>query len=246
MRKMKLQQFLQLNTSLSRRKAGELIKEARVKVNNRTVKTPWQEIDPGTDSVSIDGNQVMSVGRKRLTVLLNKPAGYITAMFDDRGRPTVGDIVKERFSTELFHVGRLDKDTEGLLLMTNDGQLAQDIAHPSSSVEKTYLVEVRGVLEDREIRSLSEGVVLRDGFRTSPARARIVEQKEGISVVEIVIREGHKRQVREMIVSLGRRVIRLTRTAIGRVTIELVPNPGDIKELTEEEIALLKKKKGTL
>jgi len=217
-----------------------------VKVNNRTVKTPWQEIDPGTDSVSIDGNQVMSVGRKRLTVLLNKPAGYITAMFDDRGRPTVGDIVKERFSTELFHVGRLDKDTEGLLLMTNDGQLAQDIAHPSSSVEKTYLVEVRGVLEDREIRSLSEGVVLRDGFRTSPARARIVEQKEGISVVEIVIREGHKRQVREMIVSLGRRVIRLTRTAIGRVTIELVPNPGDIKELTEEEIALLKKKKGTL
>ncbi len=217
-----------------------------MKVNNRTVKTPWQEIDPGTDSVSIDGNQVMSVGRKRLTVLLNKPAGYITAMFDDRGRPTVGDIVKERFSTELFHVGRLDKDTEGLLLMTNDGQLAQDIAHPSSSVEKTYLVEVRGVLEDREIRSLSEGVVLRDGFRTSPARARIVEQKEGISVVEIVIREGHKRQVREMIVSLGRRVIRLTRTAIGRVTIELVPNPGDIKELTEEEIALLKKKKGTL
>ncbi len=217
-----------------------------MKVNNRTVKTPWQEIDPGTDSVSIDGNQVMSVGRKRLTVLLNKPAGYITAMFDDRGRPTVGDIVKERFSTELFHVGRLDKDTEGLLLMTNDGQLAQDIAHPSSSVEKTYLVEVRGVLEDREIRSLSEGVVLRDGFRTSPARARIVEQKEGISVVEIVIREGHKRQVREMIVSLGRRVIRLTRTAIGRVTIELVPNAGDIKELTEEEIALLKKKKGTL
>ncbi|HAA85254.1 MAG TPA: rRNA pseudouridine synthase [Kosmotogaceae bacterium] len=209
------------------------------------MRSPWQEIEPAGDTVCIEGERILPIGNERLVVAINKPPGYITAMSDDRNRPTVGDLIREHFQTPLFHVGRLDRDTEGLLIMTNDGQLAHEIAHPSSSVCKTYLARIAGALHAQEINLLRRGILLRDGFRTGPAEVRILEQTHDTSLVEIIIKEGHKRQVREMFSSLGKQVLSLTRTAIGGITIDLVPGPGDIRILTKEETRLLRRKKGT-
>ena len=216
-----------------------------MKVNNQTVRDPWQEIEPARDAICVDGERILPIGNERLVVAINKPRGYITAMSDDRNRPTVGDLIREHFQTPLFHVGRLDRDTGGLLIMTNDGQLAHEIAHPSSSVCKTYLARIAGSLNARETNLLRKGVLLRDGFKTSPAEVRVLEQTDDVSLVELIIKEGHKRQVREMLSFLGKEVLSLTRTAIGGISIDIVPGPGDIRVLTKEETRLLRRKKGT-
>ncbi|OAA31515.1 pseudouridine synthase [Kosmotoga arenicorallina S304] len=232
----KLQRFLQRNTNLSRRKAGEAIKSGRVKVNGRVITDPWLEID-SFSNVFLDNEKVNPRYEEKVVYAFHKPAGIITAMKDDRGRLTIADLVAGKIREKVFHVGRLDRDTEGLLLLTNDGNFANKIAHPSSEIEKTYIATIDDFLSEKELEILSKGVILEDGFKTSGARVRVLKKKEKSTIVELIIHEGHKREVREMFKVLNKRVLALKRTAIGGLNIDIVPKPGMIKRLNEEELS---------
>lgn len=236
----KLQRFLQRNTNLSRRKAGEAIKSGRVKVNGRVITDPWSEID-SFSNVFLDNEKVNPHHEEKVVYAFHKPAGIITAMKDDRGRLTVGDLVTGRIREKVFHVGRLDKDTEGLLLLTNDGDFAHKITHPSSEIEKTYVATIDGTLSKKELENLKRGVVLEDGFKTSGARVRILNKKEKSTTVELIIHEGHKREIREMFKVLNKRVLALKRTAIGGLNIDIVPKPGMLKKLCKEDVFRINK-----
>lgn len=166
-------------------------------------------------------------------------------MTDYRGRKTVKDLIEGKIKENVFHVGRLDMNTRGLLLLTNDGELANTLTHPSSGITKTYIAKINGVLSRREIDSLEKGLTLKDGFKTAGAKLRILRIKGNQSIVKLIITEGHKREVREMFVSCGKEVIDLERVAIGSLSVKTVPVSGDIKLLNKKEIASLNEK-GTL
>nr|WP_272940774.1 pseudouridine synthase [Kosmotoga olearia] len=172
---------------------------------------------------------------------LNKPRGYLSSMSDDRGRKTIADLIKGKIPEKVFHVGRLDMDTEGLIILTNDGELARKLSHPSSKIRKTYVARVTGKLSHHEIKRLENGVVLRDGFKTSGASIRVIRASLRDTLVEIIIHEGHKREIREMFKVFDKHVLYLKRTAIGSLKVDIVPNPGDIKKLTGQEIQKLLK-----
>ncbi|AKI98337.1 pseudouridine synthase [Kosmotoga pacifica] len=237
--KEKLQRFLQRNTNLSRRKAGEVIKAGRVKVDDRIVTDPWLEIDHFS-KVFLDGKKVVPQKIEKVVYALNKPVGVLTAMKDDRGRPTITDLITGKIKEKVFHVGRLDKDTEGLLLLTNDGEFANEIAHPSSEIKKTYVAVIAGKLSIKDIKRLEEGIILQDGFKTSGAEVRVLNEMGRKTVVELKIHEGHKREVREMFRAIHKKVLALKRTAIGGLKLDVVPKPGMIKKLGKRELSLIK------
>ncbi|MBO8166890.1 MAG: rRNA pseudouridine synthase [Kosmotoga sp.] len=236
----KLQRFLQRNTNLSRRKAAEAIKSGHVKVNGEVITDPWVEINSSSD-ILLDNQKVNISCEKRVVYALHKPAGVLTAMKDDRGRPTIADLIAGKIKEKVFHVGRLDKDTEGLLLLTNDGDFANKVTHPSSEIEKTYIATVNATLTEKELEALRKGVTLRDGYNTSGAKVRLLKRKGKGTVVELKIHEGHKREVREMFRALNKRVIALKRTAIGDLKIDIVPKPGMLKKLSKEEVFRINK-----
>lgn len=235
----RLQKVLAKAGVASRRAAEEMIAQGRVEVDGLIVREQGLRIDPQRAVVRVDGTRVV-VREELVHVALNKPKGWQSTMSDDLGRPCVGDIVAERIAAgqRLFHVGRLDADTEGLLLLTNDGDLAHRLMHPSFEVSKTYLATVQGEVNNRAIgKRLREGVELEDG----PAkvdRFQVLELGEGRSLVKIVLHEGRKHIVRRLLDAVGHPVIRLVRTHIGPVALG-DQRPGTLRVLGRDEIGKL-------
>ena len=219
----------------SRRVCEDMIAAGRISVNGETVRVQGRRVDPRSDRIAVDGARI-ELRDDRVTYALNKPAGVLTAMTDDSNRATVGDMVGD-FAPGLVHVGRLDQDTEGLLLVTNDGELAHRLAHPSYEVRKTYLAQISGSVPRDMARRLRAGVELDDG----PVRVdafRVVDTHAGQSVVEVVLHEGRKRIVRRLLAHVGLPVSRLTRTAIGPIGLERM-RVGSIRRLTRAEVGAL-------
>jgi 23S rRNA pseudouridine2605 synthase len=214
----------------SRRTCEELIGEGRVTVNGE-VAVLGRRVNVESDLVKVDGAPV-GVLPGLVYYLLNKPAGVVTTADDPEGRPSVLELVPAE--PRVFSVGRLDLLTEGLLILTNDGNLAQLLAHPSFGVEKEYLAEVRGVPSPAELRRLREGVVLDDGETTAPARVASVAP----GVIRLVIHEGRNRQVRRMCESIGHPVLRLVRTRIGPISDRSL-HPGAWRDLSSKEVRSL-------
>jgi 23S rRNA pseudouridine2605 synthase len=219
----------------SRRVCEDMIEAGRISVNGRPVAVQGMRVDPAVDKIAVDGVRI-EIREDRVTYAMNKPPGVITAMSDDRNRPTVGDMVGD-LAKGLVHVGRLDQDTEGLLLLTTDGELAHRLAHPSYEVRKTYLAQVSGSVPRDLARRLRAGVELDDG----PVAAdsfRVVDTHAGQSVVEVVLHEGRKHIVRRLLAHVGLPVTRLTRTAVGPIELRAMRS-GTIRKLSREELGAL-------
>jgi 23S rRNA pseudouridine2605 synthase len=219
----------------SRRHCEELIGAGRVEVDGEIVRRFGARVDPDHQIIRVDGKRIPS--RPDLVYLaFNKPPGVLTAMSDDRGRPTITDYLGDR-AERMFHVGRLDYDTEGLLLLTNDGELANRLAHPRYGVLKTYLAEVPGPVSKDLGRRLMTGIELDDGVATAD-RFRVVDRSGNRVMVEITLHEGRKRIVRRMLAEAGHPVQRLVRTDVGAVRLGQL-KPGAVRELTTPEIGEL-------
>jgi len=219
----------------SRRQCEELIGEGRVEVDGEIVRRYGARVDPDRQIIKVDGRRIPS--RQDLVYLaLNKPAGVVTTMSDDRGRPSIADFLGDR-AERLFHVGRLDYDTEGLMLLTNDGELAHRLAHPRYGVAKTYLAEVAGPLPRDVGRRLITGIELEDGV-ASADKFRVIEQAGKRALVEITLHEGRKHIVRRLLAEAGHPVSRLVRTKVGPVTLGSL-RPGSTRALTAREIGEL-------
>ncbi len=231
----RLQKLLAQSGVASRRKCEELMLEGLVVVDGEVVTRLGTKVDPRTAVIRVDGKRLPPISEK-VYLVLNKPRGVVSTMSDPEGRRTLSDLVADR-SERLFHVGRLDTDTSGLLLLTNDGDFAQRMAHPSYEVDKTYVAEVEGEVFRRTLKQLLEGVTLDDGPVTV-TRARIVEATASKSIVELVIHEGRNRIVRRLLDHVGHPVRRLTRTAIGPVSLGRLGS-GELRELTREELGQL-------
>jgi 23S rRNA pseudouridine2605 synthase len=219
----------------SRRACERLIEEGRVEVDGEIVRTQGMRVDPATQVIRVDGSRIAA--NERLTyLLLNKPAGMLSTMSDDRGRACVGDLVEGR-AERLFHVGRLDAESEGLLLLTNDGALANLLTHPSHGVTKTYLAQIDAPVSRQLGRLLKSGLELDDG----PARAdsfRVVTSTPAAAMVEVVVREGRKHFVRRLLAAAGYPVQRLVRTAVGPLQLGEV-RPGKVRRLIPSEVSAL-------
>jgi pseudouridine synthase len=247
MSEQRLQKIISAAGVASRRAAEELITQGRVEVNGTTVRTLGTKADPGRDEIKVDGRRIKEQKRKRY-LLLYKPRGYVTTRSDPQGRPTVMDLLKG-VKEYVYPVGRLDYDSEGLLLLTNDGELAARLMHPSHEIEKVYEARVRGVPAPEDLERLARGIVL-DGRRTAPARIRVPDRPAKVTAsgaeqtfVEIVLHEGRQRQVRRMFESIGHPVARLRRMRIGPITDEQIPI-GHWRDLDEQELAKLQRAAG--
>lgn len=230
----RLNKFISGSGHASRRKTDELISEGRVSVNGRTITELGTKINPETDIVKVDGEVIRNKGRL-IYILLNKPAGYITTTSDEKNRPTVIDLVKIR--ERIYPVGRLDYETEGLLLLTNDGDLANKLMHPKHEVEKTYLVKVNRSMDEKAIKRLTEGVAI-EGRKTSKAKVSIIPKTEN-KQFRITIHEGRNRQVRKMLESVGLFVRKLKRIEYAGLNLKGM-RMGDWRELSKIEIKMLK------
>jgi 23S rRNA pseudouridine2605 synthase len=231
----RLQKVLSQAGVASRRAAEEMIAEGRVSVDGEVIRQMGRRIDPSVAVVRVDGSRI-ELRDDVVHLALNKPRGMLSAMSDDRGRPCVGDLVAGR-DERLFHVGRLDADTEGLLLLTNDGELGHRLMHPSFEVGKTYLAEVPGPIPRDLGRRLRDGVELADG----PVRVdsfRVVDAHAGRAMVELRLHEGRKHVVRRLLDEVGHPVRRLVRTAIAEVQLGS-QRPGTMRPLTRPELASL-------
>lgn len=231
----RLQKVLAQAGVASRRASEEMIAAGRVSVDGEIVREMGRRVDPDTAVVHVDGSRVM-VRDDLVHLALNKPQGMLSTMSDDRDRPCVGDLVAER-GDRLFHVGRLDAETEGLLLLTNDGDLGHRLMHPSYEVEKTYTAEVLGQVARDLGKRLRAGVELDDG-PVSVHGFKLVDFHAGRSLVELVIHEGRKHVVRRLLDEVGHPVQRLVRTAIGDVKLG-DQRPGRIRALNRNEVGSL-------
>ncbi len=232
---MRINKYIAQAGLASRRVADELILAGKVKVNGAVLNAPGYDVQAG-DRVEVEGRPVLGA-QKFVYYMLHKPAGYLTTTSDERGRPTVMSLMEE-VPVRVLPVGRLDCQTSGLLLMTNDGQLAQHIAHPSGQVWKTYLVSVAGPVSPQEAETLRKGVEI-GGETTRPARVEILGENGGVCRLRIQIREGRNRQVRRMCEAIGHRVLQLQRTAIGNVQLGHLKE-GCYRRLSPAEIEYLK------
>ena len=232
--KIRLQKHLAECGIASRRKAEELIAAGKVKINGHIAEI-GAKVDPKRDKVTVRGKAVVPVNEK-VYILLNKPRGFVTTMSDELGRKTVSDLVADA-QARIFPVGRLDRDSEGLLIMTNDGDFANKLTHPSSHVNKTYRVTVKGVAEEEQILQMKEGIVL-DGRKTLPCDCFVAERKPDRTVLIFVLNEGRNRQIRRMCEEVGLEVLRLKRTEIAGVKLGMLPQ-GKWRPLNEREMRRL-------
>lgn len=233
---MRLQKYLALCGVASRRHAEEMIRGGLVQVNGQTVTEMGVLVADG-DVVTVRGERASPEAEKRY-IIYHKPMGEVTTASDPKGRDTVMDRFRD-FPVRLYPVGRLDYDSEGLLLLTNDGDLAARLTHPSHEVSKTYLARVTGRLTDESLRVLRAGVTLGDGFRTSPADVRVIRQDALACAVLLTIHEGHNRQIRRMMEAVGHHVLLLRRVRFGPLDLKGLDR-GQWRELTGEEVRRLK------
>ena len=231
----RLQKLLAQSGVASRRKCEELMLDGQVEVDGEIVTRLGTKVDPTTAVIRVAGKRLPPIS-PHVYLVLNKPRGVVSTMSDPEGRRTLSDLVADR-PERLFHVGRLDTDTSGLLLLTNDGDFAHRMAHPSYEVDKTYVAEVEGEVRPATLRQLLDGVVLEDGPVTVN-QVRVVSQGTGKSIVELVIHEGRNRIVRRLLDHVGHPVRRLTRTAIGPVQLGGL-RTGELRELTLDELGVL-------
>lgn len=231
----RLQKLLAQSGVASRRRCEELMLDGLVEVDGEIVTRLGTKVDPRTAVIRVDGKRLPPISEK-VYLVLNKPRGVVSTMSDPEGRRTLSDVVADR-PERLFHVGRLDTDTSGLLLLTNDGDFAHRMAHPSYEVDKVYVAEVEGEVYRRTVKQLLEGVTLDDGPVTVK-KARIVESSPSKSIVELTIHEGRNRIVRRLLDHVGHPVTRLTRIAIGPVVLGRLP-VGELRDLTREELGEL-------
>lgn len=231
----RLQKYLSACGVVSRRKAEELIAAGSVKVNGRTAQI-GDKIDPRRDTVTVLGQRVRQTERP-VYLLLYKPRGVLTTMSDDRGRKCVPELLRD-VPERVYPIGRLDKDSEGLLLLTNDGEFANLMMHPSHHIPKTYRVTVRPSISDAQIARMTEGMEI-DGRMTAPTEVRVLDRAENRVVLEVVLHEGRNRQIRKMCDALGLEVARLKRTAMGSVKLGML-RKGEYRELTQEEVQKLR------
>ncbi len=238
MRDVRIQKVLAEQGVCSRRAAEQLIREGRVKLNGRPV-TVGDKMDTLKDLLTVDGQKVYVPKKsEKYYYMMYKPRGYITTTNDERGRKTVMDLIAD-VPVRVYPVGRLDKDSEGLLLLTNDGDFANLLTHPSHGVSKLYRVTVRPHATEEQIIALTDGVVLDDGSKTLPAAIHVVTDEPERTVLEMTIREGKNRQIRRMCEAVGLDVIRLRRSALGAVKLGML-QPGQYRELTSQEVTALR------
>lgn len=229
--KIRLQKFMADSGVASRRKSEELIAAGKVKVNGK-VAAVGDKVDPKHDKVVVGGKKIVAA-KGNIYIMLNKPRGFITTMSDEMDRKCVAELIKD-IPQRVYPVGRLDRESEGLLLMTNDGEFANALTHPSKHVPKTYRVTIRPSLSKEQKDALENGVMV-DGRVTLPSEVRIVERQEGRVVIELTIYEGRNRQIRKMCENLGLEVARLKRTKIGSLKMGMLKQ-GDYRNLTQEEV----------
>lgn len=229
----RLQKVLAAAGVASRRRCEEIIVAGRVSVNGRIVTALGTKVGPD-DELALDGKPVLR-SETRVYYLLNKPAGYVTTVTDTHGRPTVMDLVPK--TPRVYPVGRLDMDTEGLLVLTNDGELTNTLLHPSRQVEKTYRVVVKGRVSEADCARLAGGIQLEEGL-TSPARVKLLEQEPGRTALELTIHQGWKRQIKRMFQAVGCHVLNLRRTGFAGLSLDGLEkggyrmlNPLEVKEL---------------
>jgi len=230
----RLQKILARAGIASRRAAEELIRQGKVSVDGQVVTELGTRADPACQTICCEGKP-LSLADEKIYILLKKPVGYVTTVRDPQGRPVVTALVKHLTTLRVFPVGRLDLDTEGALLLTNDGELAQRIQHPSFEVRKSYEAVVAGPLSRETIRQLEQGIEL-EGRRTWPARIRALARGKKESRLEITIHEGRKRQVRKMFAVVGHPVLRLKRIAYGGLVLGALPT-GQARILDPRELA---------
>ena len=234
----RIQKVLADQTDLSRHAAEKLIAEGRVKVNGHPVGL-GDKMDPNVDKVSIDGKSVRIVRKRQYVyIMLHKPRGFLTTRSDEHGRKTVMDLV-QGVDAHLRPVGRLDKDSEGLLLMTDDGAFINLLTHPSGGVGKLYRVTVHPRATEEQVIQMSSGVVLDDGVKTQPCVIHVVTDEPECTVMEITLYEGRNRQIRRMCAAVGLEVVRLKRSAEGPVKLGML-QPGEWRELKRSEVNALR------
>ncbi len=235
--KIRLQKYLAENGIASRRKSEELIERGKVRVNGHPARL-GDKVDPKRDLVTVSGERVQPAETGNCYFMLNKPRGYVTTMRDEMGRKCVAELMED-VDCRVFPVGRLDRDSEGLLLFTNDGEFANMMTHPSMHVSKTYRVTVRPKADEEQLVALSSGVVI-DGRRTMPASVQVLGEETDRTVFQITIHEGRNRQIRKMCEAVGLETIRLKRISIGSVKLGSLP-VGQYRELKKEEVAALRR-----
>ncbi|MEA4987736.1 MAG: pseudouridine synthase [Anaerovorax sp.] len=232
---MRLNKYIAQSGIASRRKADELTLAGNVKINGLVMKEPGYDVVEG-DVVEVSGRRIEPV-RKFVYLMLNKPKGYVTTVSDEEGRPTVLDLLTD-VSERVFPIGRLDYNTSGLLLLTNDGDLAYRLTHPKHQIYKTYRARVTGILSEARAARLRNGVDI-GGFVTSKAKVKVLKGTANSTIVEIQIYEGKNRQVRKMFATVGNKVIDLERVAMGELLLGRLKE-GHYRKLTQQEINYLK------
>lgn len=233
MGEIRLQKYLAECGVASRRKAEELIAMGRVALNGEIVTAPGIKVSP-EDIVMVDGKRVFPENEK-VYIILNKPKGYVTTVKDQFSRKSVIDLVDTKY--RVYPVGRLDYDTSGLIILTNDGDFAYKLTHPSHEVEKVYIAEVKGILGMDGIKRFSRGILI-DGYVTAPSKIKLLEKRNGTCVVEIRIHEGRNRQIRKMCEAIGHRVLSLMRVSIGGLELNGLEE-GKWRMLNKSEIKML-------
>ena len=228
----RLQKIISAAGITSRRAAEELILKGQVTLNGNVVTELGTKADPAKDSITVNGKP-LQISQKRLYILLNKPVGYMTTLDDPEGRPLVTDLLKE-VNERVYPVGRLDYNTEGLLLLTNDGDWANKLMHPSHEIEKEYHVRVRGKVHPSQIAQLTNGVLV-DDRKTAPAKAEIIRSSEHNDWISLTIHEGRNRQVRRMCEAVSLSLVRLKRVRYGSLSVGTL-KPGEFRHLTETEV----------
>lgn len=232
----RLQKVLAAAGVCSRRQAENLIVAGRVSVDGLMVTVLGSKVDPSRQLIAVDGRPLARSKPGLVYYLLNKPRGYVTTMSDPQGRPLVTSLLKG-VKARVFPVGRLDIDTSGALLLTNDGELTQKVLHPSNEINRTYLALVAGHPSVAKLESLRQGIIL-EGKKTWPAKIRVVANEADATRIEITIHEGRKRQVRKMFAAIGHPVKELARTAYGKLELGNLP-VGRFRELTENDLKKL-------
>ena len=238
-KKMRVDKLLSNVGVASRAELKKYCKQGLISVNGKVINNPGVQVDSESDDIRFNGEKI--VYREFVYIMLNKPDGYISATFD-KYDPIVLDLIDQSYLVfEPFPVGRLDKDTEGLLVLTNDGQLAHRVLSPKKHVPKTYYAKIQGKVTEEDILAFEKGVILDDGYETMPAQLKILESGEQ-SEIELTIHEGKFHQVKRMFESVGKKVVYLKRLSMGKLKLDESLKLGEYRELTEEEVKLIEER----